>query len=119
MWMTLLLAIVRSILIWIWLACKPVLGWFLIIIGLIGIPMPIVNGLIFLMLGIALVGPRNRIIRWSRVHLKLFLYRWAALPTPLIGTLGRIALNAARQVSRQHRRLRWWWMSRPRHRAAA
>lgn len=112
MWLPLVLAMLRSTLVWTWFICKPILGWLLIIVGLIGMPLPVINGLIFLVIGIALVGPRNRLIRWSRVHLKLLLYRWAALSTPLIGTLGCMALSSSQQVSRRYRRLRWWWQAR-------
>jgi hypothetical protein len=115
MWWTLLFAALRAVLIWLWMVAKPILGWLFIVVGLIGMPMPIVNGLIFLVIGIALVGPRNWLIRWSRVHIKLLLYRWAALTTPVVGDAGRLALEAARKISRQSRRLRWWWAEhRPR-----
>ncbi len=112
MWLTILLTLLRSALMWAWMICKPILGWALIVVGLIGMPLPIVNGLIFLVIGVALVGPRNWLIRWSRVHFKLLLYRWAARPGPLVGRLGQLALSSARRVSRQHRRLRWWWLAR-------
>lgn len=112
MGLIIILSALRAVAIASWVLLKPVLGWFLIVIGLIGMPMPIVNGLIFLLIGLALVGPRNRVIRWSRVHIKLFLARWAALTTPVIGPLGRLAQRSAQQVSKQHRRLRWWWMER-------
>lgn len=112
MWFTLLLTLLRAVALGTWFVLKPVLGWTLIVIGLIGMPMPIVNGLIFLVIGLALVGPRNRVVRWSRVHIKLLLNRWAALPTPIIGALGRLARRSAQEISRQHRRLRWWLMER-------
>ena len=118
MWITILLAALRALLIGAWLLFKPVLGWLLIVVGLIGMPMPIMNGVIFLVLGIALVGPRNRLIRWSRVNIKLLLARWAALPTPVIGPLGRLANRSAQEISKQHRRLRWWWQERRARRAA-
>ncbi|MGQ9926421.1 MAG: hypothetical protein ACUVS4_06075 [Chloroflexaceae bacterium] len=114
-----MITLLRTALLAIWLVLKPVLGWFFILIGLIGMPMPIVNGLIFLLIGLALVGPRNRLIRWSRVHLKLFLKEWAAHPVPLIGRIGHLAWRSAQQISRQHRRLRWWWLERRARRQAA
>ncbi|NJN16464.1 MAG: hypothetical protein HC822_09435 [Oscillochloris sp.] len=111
-WWTIAIAAFRGTLLALWLFFKPVLGWFFIVLGLIGMPMPIVNGLIFLMIGLALVGPRNRAVRWSRVRIKTFLRRWAALPTPLIGALGRLADRSARNVSRASRRLHWWSLER-------
>lgn len=112
MGLALMISMLRAALLAAWLVLKPVLGWFFIVIGLIGMPMPIVNGLIFLLIGLALVGPRNRVIRWSRVHLKLFLKEWSAHPAPLVGGVGRLARRSAQQISRQHRRLRWWWLER-------
>lgn len=114
-----MIALLRTTLLATWLVLKPVLGWFFIVIGLIGMPMPIVNGLIFLLIGLALVGPRNRLIRWSRVHLKLFLKEWALHPFPLIGGTGRLARRSAQQISRQHRRLRWWWLEHKARRQVA
>jgi hypothetical protein len=120
MWLTLTLATARAIILGIWFVLRPLLGWTFIVLGVIGMPLPIVNGLIFLVLGLALIGPRNKLIRWSRVHIKLLLSRWAALSTPVVGPLGRFAQRSAQQVSRQHRRVRWWWMERrARSRAAA
>jgi hypothetical protein len=112
MWLTTLIMILRTIALWLWFVLKPTLGWLLIVVGLIGMPMPIMNGVIFLVLGIALVGPRNRLIRWSRVNIKLLLTRWAALDTPVVGPLGRLALRSAQSLSRQNRRMRWWMLER-------
>jgi hypothetical protein len=117
MFFMLVFAALRGILFAVWLVLRPTLGWLLIMLGLVGMPMPIVNGTIFLVLGLILVGPRNRVIRWSRVHIKLILGRWALMRHPLLGFSGRLTRNSARQVSRQNRRLRWWWMERQRRNA--
>ena len=114
-----LLEIIRNLLIGFWFFFRPVLGWFLIVVGLIGMPMPIVNGLIFLVMGLALVGPRNRVVRWRRVHIKLLLERWARMQIFGIGPLGRLAQRSAQQISRQHRRMRWWFIERRARRQAA
>jgi len=119
MWLTTIALALRTVLVAVWLVLKPILGWFFIVVGLIGMPMPIVNGLIFLLIGLALVGPRNRTIRWSRVQIKRLLRAWAACSTPLIGPLGRLADTSARQVSRSSRRLHWWWRDREAARRAA
>jgi hypothetical protein len=113
-----ILAALRGILLAAWLVLRPTLGWLLIVLGLIGMPLPIINGTIFLVLGLILVGPRNKVVRWSRVHTKLFLDRWAMQGHPLLAFSGRLARDSARQVSRQNRRLRWWWMDRQKRKAA-
>jgi hypothetical protein len=118
MWIQSVLMVLRTLAIGFWLVLKPILGWLLIIIGLIGMPMPIMNGVIFLVMGLALVGHRNRLIRWSRVQIKLLLEWWAALDTPLVGPLGRLAQRSAQTISRQHRRMRWWFMERRARRLA-
>lgn len=114
-----LAALLKTLLLNSWLVLKPMLGWFFIVIGLIGMPMPIVNGIIFVMIGVALVGHRNRTIRWSRVHIKLLINWWAGLPTPVIGFLGRLARRTTQEMSRQHRRLHWWWQDRQKARREA
>lgn len=114
---TLLVLALRTVIFSLWLLLKPVLGWLLIVIGLIGMPMPIMNGVIFLLLGIALVGNRNWLIRWSRVQIKLLLAYWAALPTPVVGFVGRLAQRSAQQISKQYRRMRWWQIERRARRA--
>jgi hypothetical protein len=111
LWLT-LAAVLRAGLLASWLFLKPVLGWFFIVIGLIGMPMPIVNGLIFLVIGITLVGHRNRQIRWSRVQIKLLLKYWANRKQPLLRWTGQLSRRSAQEISRQHRRLRWWQMER-------
>jgi hypothetical protein len=114
----LILAALRGVLFAVWLVLRPTLGWLLIVLGLIGMPMPIINGTIFLVLGLILVGPRNKLVRWSRVNIKLFLDRWAMRQHPLLRFPGRLARDSARQVSRQNRRLRWWWMEKERRKQA-
>lgn len=112
MMLTLLITVTRTLLWGAWFILRPILGWFFILFGIIGMPLPLINGTIFLLIGLVLVGQRNKVVRWTRVHIKLMLVRWAALPTPLIGTLGRLALRTSQQMSRQHRRMRWWWRER-------
>lgn len=119
MWLTFLLTMVRTLIVGFWFVLKPILGWLLIVVGLIGMPMPIMNGVIFLVIGLALVGQRNRVIRWSRVKIKLLLRWWAGLDTPVVGWLGRLAERSAQTISRQHRRMRWWMLERQARKQAA
>lgn len=85
-----------------------------ILLGLLGLALPILQGIPLLVIGIALVGRRHKWIRWSSVHLKLSLRRWAGLQTPLVGPAGRLALRAQQEISRQRRRLHWWYEAKRR-----
>lgn len=105
----------------VWHIVRPVVrqvtGWLCILLGIAGLVLPVLPGVVFLVIGIVLVGRRNRLIRWTGVHSKLLLRRWAALPTPIIGPAGRLALRGQQEVSRQRRRLHWWHAERRRLRA--
>jgi hypothetical protein len=80
------------------------LGWFCIILGLILLPLPIPLGLILLVIGTMLVGPRTRIVRLAIVRIKLLLRRWARLRLPLIANPGKRLLRWQRHFSVQYRR---------------
>jgi hypothetical protein len=101
----------------IWPVFRQTVGWLFILLGLIGLVLPVLQGVLFLVIGIALVGRRHPLIRRSGVSFKLFLRRWAALDTPVIAPLGRIALRAQQQVSRQRRHMHWWYIERRRAKA--
>jgi hypothetical protein len=96
----------------VWPVFRQVLGWLCILLGLLGLVLPVLQGVIFLVIGIALVGRRHPLIRYVTVYFKLFLRRWAALQTPVIGPLGRLALRGQQNLSRQRRRLHFWWVER-------
>ena len=100
----------------IWPVIRQIIGWIFILVGLLGRVLPVLQGVLFLVIGIALVGRRNWLIRRASVYSKLFLRRWAALETPLIGWAGRLALRGQQEVSRQRRRLHWWHVERRRSR---
>src|SRR5690349_22555074 len=94
----------RSLLIAWWLL-RQILGWFFILLGLLGLVLPVLQGVLFLVIGVALVGRRNWLIRRTSFGIKRGLRRWAAHPAPLVGRAGRLALRAQHQYSRQSRRL--------------
>jgi hypothetical protein len=96
----------------VWPVLRQVLGWIFIALGIVGMVLPVLQGVLFLMIGIALVGRRNWLIRWCAVRIKLLLRRWAAHPHPLIGRSGRWSLRAQQRLSRQRRRMAWSWMER-------
>ncbi|SRR6266508_4567262 len=90
-----------------WRYARPTLGWVCIGVGVLGLALPLLPGVPLLVLGIALVGRRTWIIRWAGIHGKVFLRRWAALPTPIIGRVGRWALRVQQRISCQRRQLTW------------
>ena len=106
-----------------WPIMRQVLGWLFILLGLIGMVLPILQGVLFLVIGIALVGRRNIVIRRSSIAIKRGLRRWAALPHPLVGPSGRAALRAQREFSRRsrhaHQRYHAWAARRFRRPEAA
>src|SRR5215212_10889011 len=105
----------RSLLI-AWWVLRQVLGWFFILLGLLGLVLPVLQGVLFLVIGVALVGRRNWLIRRSTLVFKRFLRRWAAVQSPLVGGAGRIALRAQWKCSREsrhlHRRYTEWRQGR-------
>jgi hypothetical protein len=89
----------------VWPLMRQVLGWMFILLGILGLVLPVLQGVLFLVIGVALVGRRNWLIRRSTVAVKRYLRRWARVEHRLIGALGRMALKAQRQCSRQSRQL--------------
>jgi len=88
-----------------WWLLRQVLGWFFILLGLLGLVLPVLQGVLFLVIGVALVGRRNWLIRRSTLIFKRFLRRWAAVQNPIIGGAGRIALRTQWKCSRESRHL--------------
>jgi len=97
-----------------WPVIRQVIGWLCIILGIIGLVLPLLQGVLFLVIGIALVGRRNWLLRWATVKLKLLVRRWAAHPHPWLRRAGGLALRGQQQLSRQRRRLAWRWQQRRR-----
>ncbi len=90
----------------IWPRLRPILGWFFIFIGILGIILPILQGLIFLVLGSALIGPRHRLIRLTRVLYKRFLRWLATRRNRLLAWVGRFGLRSLRTLNQQIQRLK-------------
>ena len=88
------------------------LGWFFIGLGVLGVILPILPGMPWLIIGTWLIGRRSRLFRLTGVASKRFLRRWAAHEGPVVGELGRWALRTQREASRQRRRLTWWLAER-------
>jgi hypothetical protein len=85
---------------------RGIVGWPLIVIGLLTFPLPIPIGLPLLVVGTLLIGPRSRPIRLATISLRLGLRRWARLDVPLIGPAGRWLLRKQRRAAAEYRRRR-------------
>ena len=94
----------------LWL--RLILGWFFIGLGVLGVILPILPGMPWLIIGTWLIGRRSRLFRKTGVAGKRFLRRWATHEGPVIGGLGRWALRTQLEASRQRRRVSWWLAER-------
>lgn len=95
-----------------WVFFRPIIGWLCIGLGIAGLVLPILQGWFFLMVGSAILGRRNRQLRWFAVHTKLVLRYWANLPIPMLSTPGKWALRVQKEFSCKRRRFAWWYMER-------
>lgn len=84
-----------------WLVLRQIVGWLLIIIGILGMILP-GPGIPFLVLGVLLVGRRHHLIRRSWITLRLHLRRLGQRP----GLIGRAAQFAYRQIQSMRAQLR-------------
>ena len=87
-----------------WPVLRPILGGLFLLLGVAGIILPILQGVLFLVLGAALIGPRNRFIRWMRVQYRLLLrtlHHASWRPVRWLGFQGRMSLRKMRQKSRE------------------
>ncbi len=90
------------------------IGGGLIMVGILGVVLPILPGMPFFILGTLVIGRRSRIFRQGSVAGKRFLQRWATHERPWVAHLGRWSLLAQRDTSRRLRHLLWWWQGRQR-----
>ncbi len=63
-------------------------GWGLITLGISGIVLPIMPGLVFFVLGVVLLGPRNPLLRRAAVLIRLSLRRWCRVRNQAVARLG-------------------------------
>ncbi|HEY8599853.1 MAG TPA: hypothetical protein VIL85_15560 [Thermomicrobiales bacterium] len=89
-------------------------GGGLLLVGILGVVLPILPGMPFLILGTLVIGRRSRIFRRGSIAGKRFLRRWAAHERPWVARLGHWSVLAQRDSSRRLRHLLWWWQDRQR-----
>lgn len=66
-------------------------GWGLIGLGLLGIVLPVLPGLIFIALGILMLGPHDPALRRIALCLRIVLRRWSQMRQPHIRRMGIVA----------------------------
>ncbi len=106
------LILLRRTGLFLWLSARVILGCAFILLGILGVILPILPGMPWLIIGTLLIGRRSRLLRHVSVWGKLTLRRWAVLDRPIAGALGRWALQTQRDTSRRLRRIAWWWAER-------
>lgn len=87
-----------------WRLLRPGIGWLCLAVGLLGMILPVLPGIPILLLGVALVGRRNRLLRWAGIQEQRLLRRWSRHPAPLMRGTGRWVLRQRRQLASQLRR---------------
>lgn len=80
-------------------------GWSSMLLGVLGVILPILPGWPFLFVGVYLIGPRDYRIRWVRVRYCLLLRYITRADIPLLSNLSRLAQRTDYQLMRQ---LREW-----------
>ncbi len=63
-------------------------GWGLIALGIAGIILPALPGVIFIVLGMVVLGPRESLLRRMAFMIRLFLRRWCRVRNPRLARLG-------------------------------
>jgi uncharacterized membrane protein YbaN (DUF454 family) len=76
---------------------RRVLGWGTIALGLLGIVLPVLPGLIFIAIGVVLLGPHDPALRRSAIAIRLILRRWSQCKQRHFRQLGRFARSRYRE----------------------
>lgn len=89
----------------VWPVARQVLGWICIFLGIVGMVLPVLQGVIFLALGVALLGRRNPVLRRVKLLVKRLLRSWSR-KGGLRGWLGSRGLLLVSRLSVQLRKIR-------------
>ncbi len=63
-------------------------GWSLILLGLLGFVLPVLPGILLLVLGIVVLGPRDSTLRRIALYARLGLRRWSRVKHPFLRWVG-------------------------------
>lgn len=91
-----------------------VVGCVFIVVGILGVILPVLPGTIWFVVATLIIGKRSRLLRRLSVAGKRWLRRWAAHEHRAVSIFGGWSLAAQRDTSRRLRRINAWIDSRGR-----
>jgi hypothetical protein len=88
---------------------RRLVGWFVVVLGILGIVLPGLPALVLIPAGVALVGRRTTAVRWCRTRMKLWLRRAEVWPG-IFGRTGRFLRGREAHMAKflRDRRLGRW-----------
>jgi hypothetical protein len=76
---------------------RRVLGWSAIVVGLLGVVLPVLPGVVFFALGAVLLGPHDPTLRRIAVGIRLFLRRWSCAKQRHVRRIGQYVRSQYRE----------------------
>lgn len=89
-----------------------IIGCIFIVIGILGVILPVLPGTIWLILASLIIGKRSRTLRRASVAGKRMLRRWTAHEREFVRRVGRWSVAAQQDTSRRLRRIDRWMAER-------
>ena len=87
---------------------RVVIACVFIVVGILGVILPVLPGTIWLIIASLIVGKESRLLRRASVAGKRWLRRLADHEHAVVRRLGRWSLLAQRDTSCRLRRVNWW-----------
>lgn len=86
---------------------RVVLACIFVVIGILGVILPVLPGTIWLIIATLIIGRESRLLRKGSVAGKRWLRQLSAHRNPVVGWVGRWSVAAQRDTSRSLRRVNW------------
>lgn len=86
-----------------------VIGCVFIVIGILGVILPILPGTVWFVIASLIIGKRSRLLRRLSVSGKQMLRGWAGRDQRIVRWIGRWSVAAQRDTSRRLRRINFWF----------
>ncbi len=79
---------------------RRIIGWPLVMVGIVLTPLPIPFGVPLVTVGVLLIGTRDRLVRTGYMYIRRGLRSWADSRLPVVGWSGRFVLARQQQLAR-------------------